>query len=530
MAATIPLEDWIAVQALKHGGKYDYSLIQQKPRKQKQVFICHEHGRFEQSMVCHAMGSGCRECGKEKTAARASSSPKDFETKAMVVHGGKYTYTGDYLRFVLPVTVVCNVHGSFRQKASTHLRGHGCPKCAQVARGIEKKAKWSSPDFHRKMTETFRGEARSSRSLKLWKDESFRESVLSATKAAKGTPEYAQRIASLLSSPEYRLKLLAGFTPEVRARIGQASKRMWESDEHRVKMAVVRSMAPNVSALSHAVAEVLDRSGVDFVLEHPVGPWVFDVWVPSHNLLLELNGEYWHSLPRAVRNDKSKATYIERYFPDIRLMTVWEVEFYKEGRLKAILEAALGLPPPKTVEVPKDRLEIRTITHREAGDMYSAYHYLGSARGRDHHGLFYDGTLIGACSFGPFQRNQQTQKYGKQAVELTRFCLDPAYQAKLLSSWFLSRCLKRVDRTVVTYADSARGHSGILYAACNFKFDHVVEPVYHYVDDRKWVMHKRTVWGRAKSLKMSETDYAEKHGLTKKWGGEKRCFIYEKRP
>lgn len=64
----------------------------------------------------------------------------EFIEKAIQIHNGKYDYSQTtYVNSRTKVTIICPKHGSFEQKAVSHLQGSGCPKCARV---------WS--DEHRK--------------------------------------------------------------------------------------------------------------------------------------------------------------------------------------------------------------------------------------------------------------------------------------------------------------------------------------------------------------------------------------------
>lgn len=54
----------------------------------------------------------------------------DFIQKANLIHGCKYNYDlCEYINGKSMVEIKCNIHGSFTQKAESHLRGVGCPKC-----------------------------------------------------------------------------------------------------------------------------------------------------------------------------------------------------------------------------------------------------------------------------------------------------------------------------------------------------------------------------------------------------------------
>ena len=63
--------------------------------------------------------------GKKLTA-------KEFIEKAKKIHGDKYNYSKiNYIDSHTPITIICPIHGEFKQSASSHLNGSGCPKCKQ---------------------------------------------------------------------------------------------------------------------------------------------------------------------------------------------------------------------------------------------------------------------------------------------------------------------------------------------------------------------------------------------------------------
>ena len=51
------------------------------------------------------------------------------------VHGDKYDYSKvEYKKLILPVEIICPIHGSFLQSPHAHLKGQGCPKCGIESR------------------------------------------------------------------------------------------------------------------------------------------------------------------------------------------------------------------------------------------------------------------------------------------------------------------------------------------------------------------------------------------------------------
>ena len=110
-----------------HGDKYDYSLVEYTTTYNKVEIICPEHGSFSQKAENHLCGSGCLKCYNDRRRKTTDS----FITNAKLVHGDKYDYSlVDYTTTSSKVEIICPEHGSFSQKAASHLKGSGCTSCA----------------------------------------------------------------------------------------------------------------------------------------------------------------------------------------------------------------------------------------------------------------------------------------------------------------------------------------------------------------------------------------------------------------
>lgn len=118
-------ESFIREARTVHGYKFDYSKVVYNDNKGKVCIICPEHGEFWQTAGTHLRGYGCPACsGMQRITEDV------FFERAPKIHNGKYDYSK--VHFCSPkdfVTIICPEHGEFRQRASIHLRGYGCPKC-----------------------------------------------------------------------------------------------------------------------------------------------------------------------------------------------------------------------------------------------------------------------------------------------------------------------------------------------------------------------------------------------------------------
>lgn len=117
-----------------HGDKYDYRKTGHEGNNRGVVTItCRTHGDFKQRVNDHLNGFGCPICGGTKKLTT-----NDFIERARRVHGDKYDYReAKYISNKDKVTIICPVHGPFRQIAKSHMEGRGCERCPTFTSAAE---------------------------------------------------------------------------------------------------------------------------------------------------------------------------------------------------------------------------------------------------------------------------------------------------------------------------------------------------------------------------------------------------------
>jgi hypothetical protein len=114
-----------------HKDKYDYTLVDYKDNKTPVTIICPIHGEFSQVPNYHLTGNGCPQCG-----GSARLNTNTFIDRSKEKHGDKYDYSKvAYKNANTPVTIICPIHGEFKQKPNKHMSGQGCSECGK---GISK--------------------------------------------------------------------------------------------------------------------------------------------------------------------------------------------------------------------------------------------------------------------------------------------------------------------------------------------------------------------------------------------------------
>jgi hypothetical protein len=118
-------EEFITKSIKVHKHKYDYSLVEYINNATPVKLICKEHGEFLQNPGLHMTGAGCSKCSNTH-----QYTTEEFIEKLKKIHKNKYDYSlTKYLNSKSDIEIICNKHGIFKQKASTHLSGAGCGLC-----------------------------------------------------------------------------------------------------------------------------------------------------------------------------------------------------------------------------------------------------------------------------------------------------------------------------------------------------------------------------------------------------------------
>jgi len=93
--------------------------------------ICPIHGDFFTNPDNHVrLSVGCPKCGKIDAAKNRTMSSSEFFNRCNKFHKNKYSYIESfYSGYENDISILCPVHGKFKQKAGKHLHC-GCKKCA----------------------------------------------------------------------------------------------------------------------------------------------------------------------------------------------------------------------------------------------------------------------------------------------------------------------------------------------------------------------------------------------------------------
>jgi len=109
-----------------------------------------------------------------------------------------------------------------------------------------------------------------------------------------------------------------------------------------------------LEAICHTAFEAL---GLDFVFEKFIYPYRVDFFFPSHGIIVEAYGKYWHSKPKRRKRDIERKQYLEAsgyvvlewWGPDIKA-DVWHL--IEEELLPLLDQPSRMERPPRGVSKP----------------------------------------------------------------------------------------------------------------------------------------------------------------------------------
>lgn len=125
-------EKFINKAILKHGNKYDYSLVDYKGYNSKVKIICPIHGVFKQAPEVHLRAkTGCFMCSSKEEGDRRRFSLSEFIEKSIKIHGNRYDYSlVSYKDLKTKIKIICPIHGVFEQMPVSHIHHKsGCISC-----------------------------------------------------------------------------------------------------------------------------------------------------------------------------------------------------------------------------------------------------------------------------------------------------------------------------------------------------------------------------------------------------------------
>ncbi len=290
-------------------------------------------------------------------------------------------------------------------------------------------------------------------------------------------------------------------------------------------------------------AVLRDYYKVDYIRGWAVGPYSFDFYIPSADLLIECQGDFFHDFKTSgysgTPKDRAKSTYAANHSKS-RQVWLWEHEIHF-GRVKKVLDFHFGMATMSPISPRLEELTFSTVPSLDAHRFLSLHHYIGNLGVvASPMAALFAGEIICLAVFGGVTRNGSlkrtsdqvgTRMGSKNLKELRRLCVRPNVSTKNLISYCMRRFLVMLKdgfpevMGVISFSDPGVLDSGTVYKACNFLSLGDSAKSYHYMDGGRPI-HKRTAYESAISSKMTESEFVSAAGLVRVNEVPKHKWIY----
>lgn len=96
----------------------------------------------------------------------------------------------------------------------------------------------------------------------------------------------------------------------------------------------------DITSIEHAMHEMLDELDVEYIIQFPIGEMHVDIFIPSVQLVVECDGDYWHGRTGAKGHDYRRDQVIKR--AGYQVIRIWESDIEEDAHT-AFMKALSGV-------------------------------------------------------------------------------------------------------------------------------------------------------------------------------------------
>lgn len=389
-ALTISHEAWLARFAERFADRFDYSATEQITGSTQRITItCREHGPFVQQVYKHynATENPCKACRLRANGVKHRKGRDALIAEIHARFGDTYDCTEvEYEGYKLPVKLTCKLHGPFVQTPRMLRLGYGCSHC-----GIDR--------------------GRTARKFQVFARKPVADFLIDAQRIHGDRFTYEKVVHYSATSPvEITCPTHGPF---------------WQTPtNHLTGHGCPRcGTGGRISQVEDRLFKLVQSLDASAVQSHRalIAPFELDIYVPSRNLAIELNGVYWHA------DTRSEALAHRRKYEackakGVRLLQFTDVEYETKPEIvERMVRNAMGASSDAKLNA-RD-CEVRELDAATASKFINTWHLQGTRAVSAHRfGLFHpDAGLVAVMTFGKdiYRRNRTEADMG--TWDLTRF-------------------------------------------------------------------------------------------------------------
>lgn len=254
------------------------------------------------------------------------------------------------------------------------------------------------------------------------------------------------------------------------------------------------------------IYELLDSLGVEYIKNDRqlIHPFELDVYIPSKNLAIEVDGNFWHS--ELVGKDKEYHINKTKKCNEkgIKLIHIYEDEIANKWDIvKSRIMSMIGL----SERIYARKCDICELTFNEKRTFMNNNHIQGDSNSSINLGLKYNGELVAAMTFSK-ERIIYGGKKDNGNYELIRYANKIGYNVVGGFSRLVHHFVKQnAPKSLKTFCDarwSGINYHNTVYSKCGFKYSSLSKPNY-------WYMHKTDMLNRKHRYNFAKHSILKKH-------------------
>lgn len=356
---------------------------------------------------------------------------EEFSNRARGIHNGRYKYPAKYLGAGIPMSIICKLHGVFKQTPNAHLQGQGCPICA--VKKVTDGSKVPIAEVLSRFEAVHKGvygysgvEYISMHSVVGINCPQHGEFFQTPHSHIKG------RGCPICAKPKQQKRnidrnhaIIRNFEKLAREQHGDIFDYSGTVYTHNQGEVALRCTIHNREIFQTArdhldgynpcpqcnhmkskdEQAIADYLSIYTPILHRdrslIGPKELDIYIPSANLAVEFHGMYYHSHFNAEDEKKDKLKSYNKYLQcaekGVRLITIYQTEWEnRQPQIKRLLKNAIGKTKGKLMA---RKCQVAPVANADAKIFYEQYHPQGGAGHGEHYGLYWKDKLVACMRF-----------------------------------------------------------------------------------------------------------------------------------
>lgn len=255
-----------------------------------------------------------------------------------------------------------------------------------------------------------------------------------------------------------------------------------------------------------------------------------DLYIPSHQLAIEVNGVYWHSESMGKYRDYHLFKTEKCLENGIELIHILDFEWiYKKPIIQSIIRNKLRNNQEK---IYARKCEVKEIKDTKIlKEFLNTNHIQGYSHASTNLGLYENNKLVSVMTFSKNRFKKEVEEY-----EMVRFCnllnINVIGGASKLFKYF-NKNLNVKNYPIISFSDR-RFFNGGLYKQLGFEFDKNTKPSYIYWKDHKVLnrmscqKHKLPKLLEKFDVNKSEYENMKVNGWRRVWDSGNTKWVYKK--